>query len=135
MRGLSMSSTDGIVEEVDAERLELAVQDSSDPLVVDFFTTWCGPCRLLEPQLKMAALDMRDKVKFLKLDTDKNPELATAMKIYALPTVMFIKDGEILQKSEGALTSSKITAIAEYCFFDGPKPPGLDDTAETVPSQ
>lgn len=120
-------AAESFVEEVDAESLELAVADSSDPLIVDFFTTWCGPCRLLEPQLKMAAMDYKGRVRFLKLDTDKNPDLATAMKIFALPTVLFIKDGEILKKSEGALTANKIAELAEWAFFGGPKPKDIDD--------
>mmetsp|Transcript_4963 Transcript_4963/g.7969 ORF Transcript_4963/g.7969 Transcript_4963/m.7969 type:complete len:192 (-) Transcript_4963:148-723(-) len=120
--GAANAEKDGLVEKITAEELEFTLQDTTEPLIVDFYTEWCGPCKLLAPQLKMAAIELKDKVKVVKIDTDENPELATAMNVYALPTMLFINNGEIIKRHEGPLTVQKLMKATEHAFFDGPEP-------------
>ncbi len=71
------------------------------PCVVDFFATWCGPCKMISPILEKLAKEYDGKVDFYKVDTDKEPKLAMVLKIQYLPTVLFAKDGEQPEKSIG----------------------------------
>lgn len=72
------------------------------PCVIDFYATWCGPCKAVAPILEKLAKEYDGKVDFYKVDTDKEPKLATIMKIQYLPTVMFAKEGAQPEKSVGA---------------------------------
>ncbi len=71
------------------------------PCVVDFFATWCGPCKMISPILEKLAKEYDGKVDFYKVDTDKEPKLAMVLQIQYLPTVLFAKDGEQPEKSIG----------------------------------
>ncbi len=89
-------------------------------MVIDFFATWCGPCVLLAPQLEEVAEHYKGKVRFLKIDSDENDSISSAMKvrirldtglipcvlnaavqIFALPTLLFINNGQVLKRIEG----------------------------------
>ena len=59
----------------------MVVQEETKPLVVDFYAEWCGPCRLVAPQLEEVAQTMKDQVRFLKINTDENERLATLMQV------------------------------------------------------
>ena len=80
--------------------------------VVDFFATWCGPCRMLAPILEDVS-ETRDDVKFLKVDVDENFELAKSFGIMSVPTVLFFKDGKLVDKSIGLINSEKINQIID----------------------
>lgn len=71
---------------------------------------------------------MGDRIQILKLDTDKDPDYATAIGVRGLPTLFFIQDGRLKHKMEGAMTAEDLAQLVEYYFFDGPEPsvPGLD---------
>lgn len=79
------------------------VLDSPIPVLVDFFATWCGPCRMLSPILESAAEDYEDKVKFVKLDVDDAPEIAKDYSVMSIPTLILFKNGEETAKTVGAL--------------------------------
>src|SRR5258706_13929646 len=70
------------------------VLKSSDPVVVDFFAEWCGPCKAMAPALEAVAVDMKGKVKIAKLDVDQNPAVTQEYKIQAMPTRMTFKNGK-----------------------------------------
>lgn len=110
------------VEQVSAEQFELALQTESGPMIVDFFTTWCGPCKLIAPQLEKVAAEYEGKVTIMKIDTDIEADLASTLQVYAMPTLLFIKDGKIRQRAEGAMLAPKIKDLTEHIFFDGPAP-------------
>jgi len=112
----------GKVEQVTAEQFELALQTEELPMIVDFFTTWCGPCKLIAPQLEKIAGEYEGKVKVIKIDTDVEADLASSLQVYAMPTLVFIKDGKIQQRSEGAMLAPKIKDLTEHIFFDGAPP-------------
>jgi len=71
------------------------------PCVIDFYATWCGPCKMIAPIMEKLAKEYAGKVDFYKVDTDKEPKLAMVLQIQYLPTVLFAKDGEQPEKSIG----------------------------------
>lgn len=81
-------------------------------VVVDFFATWCGPCRMLAPILEDVS-ENRDDAAFLKVDVDENYELAKSFGIMSVPTVLFFKDGNLIDKSIGLINSEKINQFID----------------------
>lgn len=86
---------------------EKDVLQSSEPVLVDFFADWCGPCKAMAPALEQVAADMKGKVKVAKLDVDQNPEVTQKYTIQAMPTLMIFKDGKKVAERVGALTQKK----------------------------
>lgn len=84
------------------------VTGSDKPAVVDFWATWCGPCRAIAPVLQEVAAEMADKVKIFKVDVDQAPDLAGQFGIRQIPTLLFIKDGNIVGQTMGAMTKSAL---------------------------
>lgn len=102
-------------EKVSAEQLEAAISGRDKPLVVDFFATWCGPCVLLADELKKVATELGDKVRFLKVDVDENPELSSQLQIQGLPTLIFIgmDPNKPALRTEGLLVANQIKDILD----------------------
>ena len=83
------------------------------PVIIDFYATWCGPCHALAPMLKRLADEYEGRVKVLKVDVDKNQELAMAARIMSIPTLFFItKDGDI-ERVVGGLPYQELMRMAE----------------------
>jgi thioredoxin 1 len=80
-----------------------AVLDSAEPVVVDFFAEWCGPCKAMAPALDQVASEMKGKVKIVKVDVDQSPGVAQAYRIQAMPTMMIFKGGKVIDQHVGAL--------------------------------
>ena len=80
---------------VSDQNFEDEVLKSSEPVLVDFFAEWCGPCKAMAPALEEVAKDMAGKVKVTKIDVDANPEVTTKYQIQAMPTLLLFKDGEV----------------------------------------
>lgn len=80
---------------------------SSEPVVVDFFAEWCGPCKAMAPALDQVAQEMAGKVKVVKIDVDQNPEITQKYRIQAMPTLMVFKDGKVAAQQVGALVQKK----------------------------
>jgi len=83
------------------------VLKSAEPVVVDFFAEWCGPCKAMAPALEAVAADMKGKVKVAKLDVDQNPAVTQQYAIQAMPTMMIFKGGKKVAERVGALTQKK----------------------------
>ena len=83
------------------------------PVIIDFYATWCSPCQALAPMLKRLADEYEGRVKVLKVDVDKNQELAMAARIMSIPTLFFItKDGDI-ERIVGGLPYQELVRMAE----------------------
>ena len=87
---------------VTADNWQQEVVGSDKPVVVDFFATWCGPCRLQTPILEALAEEF-DHFKIVKCDVDEAPDIADACKIRVVPTLICFKGGEAVKKNEGVL--------------------------------
>lgn len=125
--------------------MEVMLTEWEIPLVIDAYATWCGPCLLMSPEFEAAAKELDGKVRFVKLDTDQEEEMATRLAINGLPTLLFLdkyvaptdtddsdnsNDEESSEEAtavlkgriEGALRKENIIECCEHYFFDGPEP-------------
>jgi thioredoxin 1 len=92
---------------VNDANFEAEVIKSSEPVVVDFFAEWCGPCKAMAPALDQVSQEMAGKVKVVKIDVDQNPEITQKYRIQAMPTLMVFKDGKVAAQQVGALVQKK----------------------------
>lgn len=90
-----------------------SVLKSENPVVVDFWATWCGPCRMVGPVIESLAEEYEGKTSVCKLNVDENPDLATEYKIMSIPTVMIMKNGEIVDKAVGVRTREEYQNMIE----------------------
>ncbi len=78
------------------------LQDSK-LVIVDFWATWCGPCRMLSPILDQVEEEMQDQITVVKVNVDDADEIAAQYRIMSIPTLLFVKNGEIVDKTVGAM--------------------------------
>ncbi len=83
------------------------VLKSAEPVLVDFFAEWCGPCKAMAPALDQVAAEMKGKLKVVKLDVDQNPAVTAKYGIRAMPTLMMFKGGQVAAQHVGALVQKK----------------------------
>ena len=97
----------GAAREVSDANFEKEVLQSSEPVLVDFFAEWCGPCKAMAPALEQVATELAGKIKVAKLDVDQNPDVTQKYRIQAMPTLMIFKNGEVAAQRVGALVQKK----------------------------
>jgi thioredoxin 1 len=85
--------------------------NSEKPVLVDFFATWCGPCKMLAPVLKEVKDSLGENISIIKIDVDKNQELASLQQVRGVPTMMLYQNGKQLWRQSGVLTKDEIIAI------------------------
>jgi thioredoxin 1 len=81
------------------------------PVLVDFFATWCGPCQMLIPILKQVKDTLGERITIIKIDVDKNQELAQKHQVRGVPTMMLFQEGKQLWRQSGVLTKNEIIKI------------------------
>jgi thioredoxin 1 len=103
----------GNVLEFTDDNFQTEVQDSTQPVLVDFWAPWCGPCRLIAPTIEELANDYAGKIRVGKLNTDDNPKVATELGISAIPTVMLFKGGNVVEKFVGVQPKPRMSAAMD----------------------
>jgi len=93
------------------EEFQKLVIESVRPVVVDFYAVWCGPCQYMEPVFVEASDDFAGKVDFYKVNIDDARDLAIDHGIVSVPTLMFVKDGKVINKHVGAVSKSDLVEI------------------------
>ena len=95
---------------IDKNNFHKEVLGSEKPVLLDFFASWCGPCRMVGPILDEIAQE-REDIKVCKVNIDEQPELAHRYRIMTIPTLMVLKDGNIVEQSVGAKPKHQILAM------------------------
>jgi thioredoxin 1 len=90
------------------ENFETEVINSDKPVLVDFFATWCGPCKMIAPIIEEIANEYADKVKVCKIDTDVAPQLAIRYGVSRIPTILVFKNGEVVSRAEGLRSKEQL---------------------------
>lgn len=93
---------------VDDNTFEAEVLKSSTPVLVDFWATWCGPCKMIAPSLEEISEEMAGEVKIAKLDIDSNQQSAMNYGVRSIPTMLLFKDGQVAAQLVGAQPKGKI---------------------------
>jgi thioredoxin 1 len=100
----------GGVQSVNLDSWNQEVLQSQQLVMVDFWATWCAPCKMVAPTVEELAKEYEGKAKFVKVNTDENSELATQYKIRGIPTLMFIKGGQVVDQVVGAVAKGQLKA-------------------------
>ena len=85
--------------------------NSNQLTLIDFYATWCGPCKMMHPVLEQLKSELGDTLRIIKLDVDKNEALAAQYRIQSVPTLMLAKGGEIVWRQSGAMRLSDLKAV------------------------
>ena len=95
---------------VTKETFHKEVMLSEKPVLVDFWAPWCGPCRMVLPLVEEIA-EERDDIKVVKINVDEEPDLASQFQVMSIPTLMVVKNGEVVNKTMGARPKAQINAM------------------------
>ena len=90
-----------------------SIIESGTPVLVDFFAEWCGPCKVQSPILVDIAREMGDRLKVIKIDVDKNQEIAGRFQIRGVPTLALFKNGNVIWRQSGLLNKMQLQSILQ----------------------
>lgn len=101
-----------VIEITDAQ-FEQEVLKCDQPVLVYFWASWCGPCRLVSPSINWIAQTYGDRLKVVKLEVDPNPDAVSKCQVEGVPAIRLFKDKELLESSEGAITKQQIQTLLD----------------------
>ena len=90
------------------QNFKIDVLDAKQPVLVDFWAEWCGPCKAIAPSLEELSEEMASKLKIVKINVDENPSISQTYSIRSIPALMIFKDGEKISEKMGALPKSAL---------------------------
>ncbi|MCF0120222.1 MAG: thioredoxin [Oscillospiraceae bacterium] len=96
---------------VTKENFENEVMKSDRPVLIDFWASWCGPCRMLSPIISEIAEEYSDSVKVCKVNIDSEPELAGAFRVASIPTLAVVKDGKTVNTAVGLMPKARVLEL------------------------
>ncbi len=95
---------------IDQSNFKSDVLEASEPVVVDFWAEWCGPCKMIAPALEEISAELGGKVKIAKINIDENPELAAQFGVRSIPTLLLFKGGEVADMKVGAAPKTALSS-------------------------
>jgi thioredoxin 1 len=104
---------DNVFEFTDANFQEAALDLEKQPVLVDFWAPWCGPCKQMLPTIEELAAEYDGKARIGKLNTDENQQTASSYQISAIPTVLVVKNGEVVERLMGLTPKAKFVEVLD----------------------
>lgn len=95
------------------------VAESETPVLLDFFASWCGPCKVLGPFIDEIADEYQGKALVAKINVDANPALVKHFKIKSMPTILFVNKGKVVERFQGLIPKPNLTEILDAYIADG----------------
>lgn len=102
-----------VVSEVSDSSFPTEVLESTQPVLVDFWAPWCGPCKALAPHLHSVASEYNERLKVVKVNVDDNPEMAKKYGVRGIPTLLIFKEGEVADTKVGASDEANLKTFIE----------------------
>ena len=102
-----------MAEILTAENFKEKVEDAKGTVLVDFFATWCGPCKMIAPAIEQISEEYAEKAAVYKVDVDETQDVAMKYKIMSIPTLVIFKDGQEVERVRGAVSKAELTDILE----------------------
>ena len=99
--------------ELTTKNFDAEVLESKQPVLVDFWASWCPPCKMVDPILKKLAKEFEGRVKIAKINVDKNPSISNRFDISGVPTFILFRNGEIVNQAVGARTDTQLRELME----------------------
>lgn len=101
-----------MVTELNSKNFKKEVLDNKTPVVVDFYASWCGPCKAMAPIVDELAKEMENKIKVSKVDIEDGESLAVKYGVMSVPTFLFFKGGKIIEQANGMMPKNKLMELA-----------------------
>jgi thioredoxin 2 len=108
------------VADADDDTFAEVAERATIPVVADFWATWCVPCRMVSPALERVARELAGKVKLVKVDVDAAPKLSERFAVQAVPTLMVLKNGQVIARQAGAAPAAVLRTWVEKALGSGP---------------
>ena len=118
----AMNESSANVKRIGQAEFENDVMQSTTPVLVDFYATWCGPCRILSPTVDKVAGELHGKIKFFKVNVDEAPALAQRFEIDAIPALLIFKNGKVADKMVGVQSEATLRNRLSAVASSSPKP-------------